>query len=228
MISNRKLILPYAAPYLAYVIIASAFGSVFPIEINYLLRIIAVVVLLLWAWKWYMDITGPKSIYLSIVIGVAAGLLGALLWIVLLAPFVDSSAADPWSTTAFVLRLFSAGLLVPIFEEILMRGYIFRLAYQWEQERKKGNDQPLPTALDDKSVLEVPPGAWSWMAVTLSTLVFASGHQISEWPAAIAYGLLMSILWITRKDLLSCIVAHSITNIVLALYVLKSGKWYLW
>ncbi len=228
MISNRKLILPYAAPYLAYVIVASVFSSILPIEINYLLRIIAVIGLLIWAWKWYMVLTGPKSPWVSAFTGIIAGFLGALVWILLLTPFVDKSVADPWSTPAFLLRLFSAGLLVPVFEEILMRGYIFRLAYQWEQERKRGNDQPLPTALDEKSVLEVSPGAWSWAAIIISTLVFASGHQISEWPASIAYGLLMSMLWITRKDLLSCIVAHSITNIVLALYVLKSGNWYLW
>ena len=49
-----------------------------------------------------------------------------------------------------------------------------------------------------------------------------------EWPAAIAYGLLMCILWARRKDLLSCIAAHATTNVALAAFVLMTGRWEYW
>ena len=76
--------------------------------------------------------------------------------------------------------------------------------------------------------MSVGPGAWSWPAVAISTAAFTSGHHLHEWPAAMAFGSLMAWLWILRKDLIACIVAHSVTNIALAFYVLKTGNWHFW
>ena len=228
MIPNRRLLLPYAGPFLAYVMIASLVGEFTSPEINYLLRLIAVLAILVWAWKWYIPITGPGSPIVSVAFGVAAGIVGVILWMLLLLPFVGAVDSEPWSPAAFSLRLIAAGLLVPVFEEMLMRGFIFRLALQWGEARKRREGEPLLTVLDERTINDVLPGAWSWTAVIISTLVFASGHQMYEWPASVAFGLLMSLLWIIRKDLLTCITAHSITNICLAVYVLKTGSWQLW
>lgn len=109
-----------------------------------------------------------------------------------------------------------------------MRGFVFRLALQWDEARKSKAKDALQTAFDERSVNDVQQGAWSWAAVIISTLAFTSGHTVPEWPASIAYGLLMAGLYIYRKDLLSCIVAHAVTNIALAFYVFYTGKWYLW
>lgn len=228
VITNRRLILPYAGPFLAYVLIASALGDHTSFEVNYILRLVATLGILIWAWKWYFPIKGPGSPLVSVAVGVGAGLIGLILWVALLMPFVSPEDSEPWSTTGFTLRLIAAGLLVPVFEELLMRGFIFRLALQWDEARKKKDEEPLQTALDERTVDDVVPGAWSWAAVIISTIVFASGHNVSEWPASIGYGLLMSLLWIVRKDLLTCIAAHSMTNICLALYVLKTESWHLW
>jgi len=38
----------------------------------------------------------------------------------------------------------------------------------------------------------------------------------------------MCVLYIIRKDLLSCMVAHGTTNFGLALYVYYTGHWQLW
>jgi uncharacterized protein len=228
MVSNRQLLLPYAVPYLAYVGIASLLGPHVSDTVNYLLRIIAVSLLLIWAWRWYCPLRGPHSSLISVLTGVAAGLAGLVLWLVLLTPFVDADDATAWSSTAFVLRLLSAGILVPVFEELLMRGFLFRLALQWDIERKNKEKDPLLTALDHRSANDVTPGQWSWMAVALSTLAFMAGHQVYEWPAAVAYGLLMAALWIYRKDLIVCITAHATTNIGLACYVYLTGTWQYW
>ncbi len=225
---NRQLILPYILPYLAYVAIASLDGIGLSIEVNYSLRFISVVVLLAWARRWYCSLKGPKATGISIAFGLSTGVIGAVLWIGLLTPFVEEKSGAPWSNLAFFLRLAAAGLLVPLFEELLMRGFIFRLALQWDQARKSGDREALQTALHEKSVNEVIPGDWSWLAVALSTAAFTSGHQLEEWPAAIAFSLLMSFLWVYRKDLISCIVAHAVTNVSLALYVLLTGNWHLW
>ena len=72
------------------------------------------------------------------------------------------------------------------------------------------------------------PGAWNMAAISISTIAFAAGHMLAEWPAAIVYSILISILWIIRKDLLSCMVAHGTTNLTLALYVYYTGQWGFW
>ena len=108
MIPNRRLILPYALPYFAYVFIASVFENHISVESNYLIRLIAVSLLISWACKWYFSITGPKSIHGSVGTGMITGFLGFLLWIFLLAPFVSVSDIAPWSNKAFLLRLICA------------------------------------------------------------------------------------------------------------------------
>jgi membrane protease YdiL (CAAX protease family) len=161
-------------------------------------------------------------------VGILAGVAGLILWIALLTPFVSIGDGKSWSQSAFILRLLAAGFLVPVFEEVLMRGFIFRLALQWDEARKSKATDALSIAMDQRSVNDVQPGAWSWAAIIVSTLVFTLGHTTPEWPASIAYGLLMAGLYIFRRDLLSCIVAHGVTNIGLAIYVYQTGKWYLW
>jgi CAAX prenyl protease-like protein len=228
MLTNRQLLLPYLLPYLAYVAIASIPADVLSREINYGLRLVAVSALLIWARRWYCCLTGPGSPLVSAACGVAVGVVGAGLWVALLTPFVSAEAPAAWSGLSFALRMVAAGLLVPVFEELMMRGYVFRLALQWGRERSKGTAQAFQTALDERSLEEVKPGEWSWIAVAVSTLVFTAGHGMPEWPACIAYGLLMCALWVWRKDLVSCIVAHATTNIVLAVYVWTSGNWQYW
>jgi CAAX prenyl protease-like protein len=228
MIPNHRLLVPYIAPYFAYVLIATVAERFLPMELNYLLRIIVVLYALLWAKQWFFSFKGPESPVGSVFFGIAAGFIGLIAWIALLNPFVSVVDVKPWSQSAFVLRLMAAGFLVPVFEEVLMRGYIFRLALQWDEARKARVKDAFQTAFDESSVNDVRAGAWSWAAVMISTVAFTSGHTMPEWPASIAYGLLMAGLYILRKDLLSCIVAHSVTNIALAVYVFNTGKWYLW
>lgn len=228
MISNRQLLLPYAAPYLAYVGIASLPATFLAPHYSYALRLILVPVIMIWGWRWYCSLKGPRSASGSFLVGTVAGLLGLVIWIALLAPFVQAEETAPWTPTGFALRLCSAVLLVPVFEELMMRGYVFRLSHQWHEARTAGDPEPLLTALDNRSINDVPPGAWSWPAVIVSTVAFTSGHAMAEWPAAVAYGLLMAWLWITRKDLIACITAHAVTNLGLALFVYTTGNWHFW
>jgi len=226
-IVNRQLLLPYFAPYLAYVALAMVPERILAVEWSYALRLVLVPGLLIWAWRWYPSLKAPKSLPGSIGTGLVAGLVGFFLWIILLSPFVEKDGGS-WSVPGFFLRLAAATLVVPVFEELLMRGFILRLALQWDQLRKAGQSDALSGALDEKSVNDVAPGQWSVWAVAISTIAFTAGHTVAEWPAAVAYGLLMALLWIVRKDLISCIIAHAVTNFVLAVYVFSSGRWELW
>jgi membrane protease YdiL (CAAX protease family) len=228
MLTYRQLIVPYALPYFVYVGIASIPADVLSGPASYGLRIVLVGALLVWAWRWYCSLTGPRPVAASVAWGVVAGIAGTAAWVALLAPFVSLQDAEPWPMPAFWLRLLAAGALVPVFEELMMRGFVFRLALHLDRERRTGLGGALQAALDRRSPDEVAPGEWSWAAVFVSTTVFTAGHGVSEWPAAVAYGLLMCFLWAWRRDLASCVAAHATTNVTLGLYVLATGNWQYW
>jgi len=225
-ISNYGLLLAYVAPYFAYVGIVSLAGSL-PAEWSYSINIVIVTAILFWAWRRYVPFTGPNHTFMSVVWGVLAGIVGTVIWILMLRPFVETDT-NGWSNSAFYLRLFAATILVPVFEELLMRGYIFRLAYQWDVERKQNKENALYRALHERCINNFEPGSWSIVAILVSTIAFTLGHHLVEWPAAFLYGILMALLWIKRKDLIACIVAHATTNLELGLYVRLTQHWEFW
>lgn len=225
-VSNYSLLLPYFAPYIAYVCIVSLFSGI-PAEWRYSLAIIVVSAILIRFRRRYMPLTGPGSTFMSVVWGLLCGLFGVVIWILLLLPFAEINANE-WGPLAFYLRLLAASILVPVFEELLMRGYIFRFTYQWCRQRRINKKKALDRTFNDHCINHFQPGAWSVAAVLFSTAAFTLGHQMHEWPAAFFYGLLMVLLWVKRKDLIACMVAHGTTNFALGLYVYFTKQWQLW
>jgi len=224
--SYHKLAIAYILPYAAYVTIASLLSGLDP-GINYTIRIGVVGAILIWGWRRYVPLRGPGNWIVSVVAGIIFGLLGILLWIALLFPFVTSgeAAGDNFS---FGMRILASTLLVPIFEELLMRVYVFRLVHHWYMERKIKKDNAFNRVFHTKSLNDFKPGDWSFFAIIFSSIIFALGHQVVEWPAAFAYGLLMAFLWVWRKDVLTCVMAHATTNLTLGLYVYLTGSWQYW
>ncbi len=225
--TNRSLLLAYFLPYGVYV----GAGSLADLGLDrtgvYALRLAATVAVLGWGWRRYVPLRGPRPLAGSIGAGAAVGLLATPLWVGLALPLAPP-AAPAWGSLDFGLRLTAAVTVVPLFEELLMRGYALRLAVQWDRSRRAGDPAPLRQTLDLRSVNEVEPGAWTVPAVAISTVLFAAGHASWEWPAALVYGVLMAGLWIVRRDLLSCVVAHAVTNLALGLWVAATGHWQLW
>jgi hypothetical protein len=224
--NNYRLLFLYATPYFVYVALGSL-ESLLTVTWVYTLRLLIVPGIMMWAWQWYKPLRGPRSSVISIATGVLVGILGTVLWILLITPFVKGGATH-WGNPAFYLRLAAATFIVPVFEELLMRGYVFYFVLQWDQARRKGAPSAFDDTLHDATIDEVRTVCWNMPATILSTIVFTLGHQVAEWPAAFAYGLLMAFLLILRKDLLSCVVAHGIINFCLGLYVVQSGNWQYW
>jgi len=225
--SNWAVLFPYVAPYFAYVLAVSISTNVAPKPVSYAIAIVASGLALAYGWRWYLPLRGPASPALSVAVGVAAGLVGTALWVWIKAPFY-AAGGEPWPPAAFWGRVIASSTVVPVFEELLFRGLVLLGAVQWDEARRAGSKDPLGEALHERSVRDVAPGAWTPLAVAVSTVAFAAGHAPGEWPAALAYGLLMAGLWIVRRDLLSCVVAHAATNASLAWWVQQSGQWSLW
>jgi uncharacterized protein len=224
--NNYRLLFLYTTPYFVYVALGSL-ESLLTVTWVYALRLLIVPGIMIWAWRWYKPLGGPKSSVVSIATGILVGLFGMVLWILLITPFAESDAMA-WRNPAFSLRLAAATFIVPVFEELLMRGYVFYFVLQWDQARRKGSPSAFDATLHDTTIDELRTVYWNLPAIILSTIAFTLGHEVAEWPAAFAYGLLMAFLLVIRKDLLSCVVAHGITNLCLGLYVVQSGNWQYW
>jgi CAAX prenyl protease-like protein len=227
-VKNETLLIPYLLPFVAYV----GIGAIpedwgLTLEANYALRLGVTAALLAWGWKRYLPLLRSHDPLGSLGLGAAAGLVGTVLWVALKAPFYTEDG-EAWGREAFVLRLLASGTVVALFEELLFRGFLLRATLQWQEARRAGVANALGHTLERYSVSEVEPGAWTPLALIVSTLAFAAGHDPGEYVAAVAYGLLMAGLWIVRKDLVSCVVAHGVTNVVLALYVATTARWALW
>jgi membrane protease YdiL (CAAX protease family) len=225
--SNRDLLLAYFLPYLAYVGCDALFGDWLGRSGTYALRLGVVPALLLWGWRSYRPLTGPRSAWVSGIVGAAVGLAGTALWVLLASPWTGTGG-EPWSDRDWALRLVGSTALPPLFEELLMRGWVLGAAVQWDRARRAGASAPLEVALDERSVHDLEPGAWTPLAVGISSVVFAAGHAPSHWLAALVYGLAMCGLWIARRDLVSCVAAHATTNAALAFYVRASDHWAAW
>jgi hypothetical protein len=221
---NRDRALPFLLPYALYVAVPVDWLGRTP---AYAVRLVVVTLAVLLVGRRYLPLRGPRAATLSVLIGAATGAVGCGIWIVLVRPLAPANAAA-WSDASFALRLVAAGALVPVVEEQLLRGFVLRFVVQWQEARRAGATDALGVALDRRSVNDVRPGAATPLAVAVSTVAFAAGHAVHEMPAAAVYGLLMAALWIVRRDLLSCVVAHAVTNVALAFYVRGTGDWLLW
>ena len=107
-----------------------------------------------------------------------------------------------------VLRTTSSALLVPILEELFWRGWMMR----W---------------LIDTDFLKVPLGKYVPSAFWIVAVLFASEHG-SYWEVGLAAGVVYNWWIIRTRNLADCILAHAVTNAVLAAYVIWTGRWQYW
>ena len=219
-LKNKSLVVPFALPYLLYVGIASVPAEWLARDWNYVARIVLTGAAIIWAWPRFIPWKGPNSIGLSLGAGIVAGVIGLAAWVGLMMPFVESGEA--WEPRGWWLRMAAATIIVPIFEEQFMRGFLLRFGTQWQATKS------FDEAFDNQDVRELEPGHMTLWGVALSTAIFTVGHAMIEWPAAIVYGLLMCFLLRWRRDMTSVIVAHATTNLGLALYVSMTGSWGYW
>ena len=217
----------YVSPFIVYLLgasLASWLPSLYPL-------VYAAVVVLVGAVSW-MLLKGRRIVVPHWRVGeaVIVGLVGIALWIGLselrleerIAAYLPSclrpmprvaynpfqELTQPWAVWGFVgLRMIGLVVLVPLAEELFWRGFLLRwlISAEWE---------------------EVPLGRFTATSFLAVTLLFTLAHP--EWLAAGVYCALLNGLLYWKRDLWSCIVAHSVSNLVLVLYILPTGAWWLW
>jgi exosortase E/protease (VPEID-CTERM system) len=112
-----------------------------------------------------------------------------------------------WAIVWLGCRVIGSSVVVPIVEELGFRGYLMRRI----------------TCADFNSISYQRA---SRFAVTLSSLLFGLLH--GRWIAGTVAGILYALAARRRNMLCDAIVAHGVTNGLIAVYVLAFGYWRLW
>lgn len=112
-----------------------------------------------------------------------------------------------WATIA--LRFLRLVIVVPLVEEIFWRGFFLRYLIGEDFDR-------------------VPFGKFSWLSFTAVTLLFAFSHSRADWAAALCAGALYNIVAYRTGSLLSCVLAHALTNLFLGLWIMNTRQWGFW
>jgi uncharacterized protein len=73
---------------------------------------------------------------------------------------------------------------------------------------------------------KVPIGAFTWASFLVIAILFGSEHHF--FLAGIMAGVVYNLLLYHTRSIVHCIFAHAITNLLLGLYVLNSGRWVFW
>ncbi len=147
---------------------------------------------------------------------VAIGVIAFVLWIYLI-PEDDSQSnqfnlqihsAPLWLVTIWLIfRVIGASLIVPIAEEFTFRGYIQPHLQEWFAQK------------DMKSFSVI-------LSLALTSLLF--GYVHSDILAGSVAGALFGLAYLQRKRVMDAVVAHAVTNALLAAYVLSNGYWSYW
>jgi CAAX prenyl protease-like protein len=210
-------VLPFAG-FMACLWVGSTWKPLFPA--SYVAREIVTVTLLILCWPQYTKIRWNHW-WLGVIVGVIGIFqwVGMQLWLQnhfdLFKPAPDPfnpfahfhSAAAAWSFIS--VRIIGAVLVVPVMEELFWRDFLWREII----------------APNDFKLAEV--GEFEWPAVLVVTAAFASVHG-NWWLSAVVWGVMIAGLLVYTKSLGACIVAHAVTNLLLALYVLKTRDWSFW
>jgi len=238
---KRHRWLPFVLPLLVYMVVGTleptpekAGGADIGLNIPYAwypavygakLGLTLVAVGLMWpAWRWLPWRVTPWS--------VIVGVVGVVLWVsicrlnleerLLLPIGLGSvlgigvrSAFNPfehWESAAaawgfFALRLTGLAVVVPPIEEFFLRGFCMRYVMHREW-------------------WTVPFGKVDAQALVVAILVPVLMHPQEMFAAAVWFAL-VTWLMIRTRSIGDCIVAHAVTNLLMGLWVLYSGDWFL-
>lgn len=171
--------------------------------------------LLLWFWREY-EFGGVRRIILSA--GIA--LLIFVVWISPQVLFRFGSRLEGFDPQLFsgnpvaywvtvILRFLRLVVVVPLIEEIFWRGFLLRYFVREEFSA-------------------VPIGTFSWLSFAIVTLGFGFAHAQADWVAGLIAGALFNGVAYWTKSLASCVFCHALTNLLLGLWIMKTGQWGFW
>jgi len=112
-----------------------------------------------------------------------------------------------WRIAWLVFRVVGSVLTVPFAEELAFRGYLTRRLISTDTD-------------------EVPLGQFSWLSFVVSSVLFGLLH--GSYLAGTLAGMAYALALYRRRVLGDAILAHAVTNALIAALVLVGGRWSLW
>ena len=112
-----------------------------------------------------------------------------------------------WIHVLIAFRLIGATVVIPVMEEVFWRSFAMRY-------------------LIDENFKSVPLGQFSWFSFIVVSIAFGFEHH--QWLPGIIAGMVYAGILYRTKNLFSPILSHAVTNLLLGIYVIDTGKWYFW
>lgn len=172
---------------------------------------------LLWFWPGYTELRRPAPARAADwALGVAIGIAVFIAWIAIdqdWAVLSRSTGYRPlWADGSVdrvqaLARLAGFALVVPVMEELFWRSLVLR----W---------------IGRHDFQSLAPQKVGWRAFLITTALFAVEHD--RWFAGAIAGAAYNWLYMRSGNLWVPIVAHVVTNGVLGLWVLQTGRWEFW
>lgn len=117
---------------------------------------------------------------------------------------------DPTARWCFIaVRLIGAVAVVPFMEELFWRDFFWR------------------SVIDFNNFQRVRVGEWNWKPFVIVPVFFSFVHG-NWWLTSIVWAFMIGGLLAYTRSLGACIIAHSVTNLLLGLYVIRTKQWFFW
>jgi CAAX prenyl protease-like protein len=149
--------------------------------------------------------------------GIVTGIVVFILWINM--DWTIGSATVPQGFNPTILsegthkvvmtlfRIAGAVLVVPLMEELFWRSFLIRYV--------------IDTHFDSVRI-----GTFTWASFLVTVVLFGLEHNYIY--AGVMAGIIYNLLLYRSRSLAHCILAHAVTNLALAVYVVATGKWQFW
>jgi len=213
----------YVLPMLVFLAFTSAgasWKSLYPL--TYVSKTVLTALLLALCWRYYTKISW-RYWWLGVIVGVIGIFqwIGMQSWLESNVPFFKppedvfnpsaegtfASASSAWAFIA--VRVIGAVLVVPVMEELFWRDFLWRQII----------------APNDFKLAHVGEFEWAPFLIVPAAFAFVHGNW---WLTSIVWALMIGGLLVYTKSLGACIIAHAVTNLLLAAYVLKYQAWTYW
>jgi uncharacterized protein len=121
---------------------------------------------------------------------------------------LNEFSSRTWAYSFLSIRFLGLVIIVPVIEEFFLRGFVMRfvMAAEW---------------------WNVPIGTANRLAIIAGTAIPVLTHPFSEALAVTVWFSAITWLLIRTRNLWTCVAAHATTNLLLGLYVIASGNWWL-
>ena len=190
----------YILHILAYILPDFLIKDIF---ISYAVRISLTVFFLIIFWKRY-KLKFKFSIY-----SILAGILIFLSWIFITVSF-KMTEFNP-KGYFLILKIIGFIIITPLVEELFTRDFLIRMSI----------------ALEKKQDFEkIKIGSFTIISSVVSVLFFGFSHYM--WLAGIISAILLNLLLYKTKRVSDCILAHSLANLMLSIYILQTNTFFLW